>query len=98
MQEMQVPSLGGEDPLEKERAFSSIHTAPVSLPGKSHGQRSLVGYSPRGCKESDMTETTEYSIHIVDICQSQSYHLSLRPFPLGNHKFVFYICDLISVL
>ena len=64
----------------------------------TQGQRSLVGYSPRGCKESDMTETTEYSIHIVDICQSQSYHLSLRPFPLGNHKFVFYICDLISVL
>ena len=26
------------------------------LPGKSHGQRSLVGYSPWGCKESDMTE------------------------------------------
>ena len=30
--------------------------APVFLPGKSHGQRSLVGYSPRGRKESDMTE------------------------------------------
>ena len=29
---------------------------PVSLPGESHGQRSLVGYSPWGCKESDMTE------------------------------------------
>ena len=29
---------------------------PVFLPGKSHGQRSLVGYSPRGCKESDTTE------------------------------------------
>ena len=29
---------------------------PVFLPGKSHGQRSLVGYSPWGCKESDMTE------------------------------------------
>ena len=29
---------------------------PVFLPGKSHGQRSLVGYSPRGLKESDMTE------------------------------------------
>ena len=26
------------------------------MPGKSHGQRSLVGYSPRGCKESDTTE------------------------------------------
>ena len=29
---------------------------PVFLPGKSHGQRSLAGYSPRGCKESDTTE------------------------------------------
>ena len=26
------------------------------LPGKFHGQRGLVGYSPWGCKESDMTE------------------------------------------
>ena len=29
---------------------------PVSLPGDCHGQRSLVDYSPWGCKESDMTE------------------------------------------
>ena len=29
---------------------------PVSLPGESHGQKSLVGYSPQGCKESDTTE------------------------------------------
>ena len=29
---------------------------PVLLPRKSHGQRSLVGYSPWGCKELDMTE------------------------------------------
>ena len=29
---------------------------PVFLPGKSHGQRSLVGYSPWGHKESNMTE------------------------------------------
>ena len=28
---------------------------PVFFPGGSHGQRSLAGYSPRGCKESDMT-------------------------------------------
>ena len=27
-----------------------------TLPGESHGQRSLVGYSPWGCKELDMTE------------------------------------------
>ena len=29
---------------------------PVLLPGKSHGRRSLVGYSPWGRKESDTTE------------------------------------------
>ena len=28
---------------------------PVFLPGESHGQRSLVCYSPQGCKESDTT-------------------------------------------
>ena len=32
------------------------HPTPVLLPGKSHGRRSLVGCSPWGCKESDMTE------------------------------------------
>ena len=32
--------------------------SPVFLPGKSHGQRSLAGYNPRGRKESDMTERT----------------------------------------
>ena len=35
--------------------------APVFLPGKSHGQRSLAGYSPWGCKESDRTE--RLSVH-----------------------------------
>ena len=29
---------------------------PVFLPGESHGQRKLAGYSPQGHKESDMTE------------------------------------------
>jgi len=29
---------------------------PVFLPGKSHGQRSLVGYNPWGCKDSDIAE------------------------------------------
>ena len=31
---------------------------PVSSPGESHGQRSLVGYSPWGRKELDTTEAT----------------------------------------
>ena len=43
--------MGQEDPLEK-----GIAPTPVFLPGEFHGQRSLVGYSPRGLKELDMTE------------------------------------------
>ena len=46
-----VQSLGWEDTLEKEMA-----TTLVFLPGEFHGQRSMVGYSPWGCKELDMTE------------------------------------------
>ena len=42
MQDIQVQFLGWEDPLEKEMAI--------------HGQRSIVGYSPRGSKE----DTTEW--------------------------------------
>ena len=34
---------------------------PAFLPGESHGQRSLVGYSTRGCKESDTTEQLTHS-------------------------------------
>ena len=37
--------------------MANQHT-PVFLPGESHGQRSLVGCSPRGHKESDTTEST----------------------------------------
>ena len=33
---------------------------PVLLPGKSHGRRSLVGYSPWGREESDMTEQPHF--------------------------------------
>ena len=51
MQETQVRSLCREDALEKE-----WQPTPVSLPGKFRGQRSLAGCSPRGHKESDMTE------------------------------------------
>ena len=50
---MQVQSLGWEDPLEKETA-----TCSVFLPGKSHGQRSLVDYSPWGHKELDTAKVT----------------------------------------
>ena len=47
--------------LEKEMA-----TRPMFLPGESHGQRSLEGYGPWGCKELDMTEhSTEHGSFIA---------------------------------
>ena len=52
MQETQARSLGWRDPLEKGMATKTS----VFLPGESHGQRSLTGYSPHGRKESDVTE------------------------------------------
>ena len=59
MQETRAQSLGQEDPLEKEMAtHSSI------LAWESHGQRSLVGYSPWGIKESDMIEHTRTNPHL----------------------------------
>ena len=36
------------------------HPTPVLLPGKSHGWRSLVGCSPWGCEEWDMTEQLHF--------------------------------------
>ena len=46
-----VQSVGQKDLLEKEWL-----PIPVFLPEESRGQSSLVGYSPWGCKASDMTE------------------------------------------
>ena len=59
-EETQVQSLGQEDPLQKGMAtHSSI------LLGKSHRQRSLVGYNPWDCEESERTEHTHtHNIYI----------------------------------
>ena len=60
VQETWIQSLSWEDPLEKETA-----TTPVFLPGKSHGQRSLVSYRPRGRKELDMTDKVILNLEYV---------------------------------
>ena len=43
------------------------HPTPVLLPGKSHGQRSLVGCSPWGREESDMTERLHFHFSLLCI-------------------------------
>ena len=45
-----IPESGRSPGLEMDWKWQST---PVFLPGNSHGQRGLVGYSPWGCKELD---------------------------------------------
>ena len=45
---------------------------PVLLPGKSHGQRSLVGYSPWGRKESDTTGQLHFHLHFRSLTHFKS--------------------------
>ena len=42
----------------------SWQPTPVFLPGEAHGQRSPMGYSPQGSKESDGTEVTQHAQRI----------------------------------
>ena len=55
MRKTWVQSLHWEDPRRKK-----WQPTPVFLPEKSHGWRSLVGYGPGGCKESDTTERLHF--------------------------------------
>ena len=55
--EIQVPSLVRKIPWRR-----AWQPTPVFLSGDSLGQRSLAGYSPWGCEESDTTESTEHNI------------------------------------
>ena len=67
--EIQVLSLGWDDPLEKE-----WQPTPVFLPGESHGQRSLAGYNPWGCRAGhDWATNTHTHIYICFnyICKTQ---------------------------
>ena len=57
-----VQSLGWEDLLEKAMA---THSSTLAL--KSQGWRSLVGYSPWGHKELDMTERLHYHFCYVSL-------------------------------
>ena len=57
IQEIQVQSLGQEDPLEEMATHSG---------NLCHGQRSLMGYSPLGHKELDThTLATEHGENII---------------------------------
>ena len=52
---------------------------PVFLPGKSHGQRSLVGYSPWHRKESDMTKRLNSFGHRLSAAHLWTIWVSMDP-------------------
>ena len=57
----------GKIPWSRERL-----PTPVSWPGEFHGQRSLAGYSPRGCKKTDVTEQLSLLTFISKLSSVQS--------------------------
>ena len=57
---------------------------PVFLPGKSRGQRSLVGYSPRGHKELDTTEYTHTQWYSYYYISEESRFMSTQPSVMVN--------------
>ena len=60
-----------------KNCWSKLQPAPVFLPGKSHRQRRLVGYSPWSCKESDKPEhSTQLTSIDYFIQQQQNIHSS----------------------
>ena len=60
------------------------HPTPVLLPGKFHGWRSLVGCSPWGCKESDMTERLHF--HFSLLCTGEGNGTPLQCSCLENPR------------
>ena len=63
MRDTRVQSLVGKIPWRKK-----WQNTPVCMPGKSDGPRSLVGYSPWGCKETVTTEQLHFtSLATVEI-------------------------------
>ena len=53
------------------------HPTPVLLPGKSHGQRSLVGCRPWGHEESDTTEWLHFHFHFHVLEKEMATHSSV---------------------
>ena len=68
---MRVDPAGFNPWVRKIPGKRKWQPTPVLLPGKSHGWRSLVGYSPWGCKELDVTEQLHFTSLHGDDCNER---------------------------
>ena len=66
------------------------------LPGESHGQRSLAGYNPWGCKESDMTGRLTLSLDCFSIHTVNCPEFSVLS--KNNPPFAFVLIQILSIL
>ena len=81
MQETQVRSLGQEDSPWRKKGQPS----PVFLPGKSHGQRSLAGYSPWGHKKLRHNLTTKQQQKTTEMLPHSSHaHIHSEEVPCSQ--------------
>ena len=88
----------GFDPWVRKIPWRSMATTPVLLPGKSHGQSSLVGYSPWGCKESYVTEHAHTHTH-THVISGQNIRYSCFNFHfLSDVEYFFMFGFIISML
>ena len=61
------------------------HPTPVLMPGKSHGWRSVVGYSPWGRKELDTTERLQFQLKAPESNVRQSLKISIIHLETHGH-------------
>ena len=80
VQETRVPSLGQEYPLEREWL-----PTPIFLAGEFHGQRSLMGYSPWGQRESNTTKQQAHKCKYID---NSAYDFRGFASPWGSSSFL----------
>ena len=67
----ELGSIPGSGRFPGRREWQPI---PVFLPGQSHGQRILVGYSPLGHKESDTTEQLTHKFIKSGVLLIRNHH------------------------
>ena len=72
----------GKRTISKRCGEKKWQPTPVFLPGEFHGQRSLEGYSPSGCKELDTTEQLNRSTSLAARPQISEYCLGSQIYSL----------------
>ena len=93
----------GFDPWVRKIPWRRVwQPTPVFLPGESHGQNSLVGYSPWGCKELNTTEQLTvlllfgYNIFCESVHQLMDTWTSQVVATINCIAFNIYICDFLQ--